>query len=91
MERGGIAIELPKHLRGKAECWQDADEILGTIWFLNRRGKLRAATTGTPASRSTETLIECCGAQELEDAASALPAMAQSLASRQLITLENVP
>lgn len=86
LAKGGESILLPSPLRGKAECWQEDDEILLTIRFKpSKRSQILLLTTGTPVDRHVEEVVSCMGGDDLEDALPALPALSRTLASRTLL------
>lgn len=83
--RVGTLIPVVRRLQGKVECWQDGDEICCTVRFLNPRGELRMATTGTPVQRHIDEALCSARATELECALPVLDRLAQILGSTALI------
>lgn len=81
---GGEEIPVVKNLQGKVECWQDGDEVVCTIRFLNKDGQLRLATTATPVDRHIEEVIDCAG-DDFEHVVPSLGRMAQILGSTEVI------
>lgn len=82
---GATRIAVVPALRGKVECWQDGEEICCTVRFLNPRGELRLATTGTPMQRHLEEALSCASVAELEHALPVMGRLAQILGSTALI------
>lgn len=83
-----IPLSLPPASADKVECWQDGDEILCSIKLPGPDGRIRIATTGSPAERHVEeavTYAEEAGIAPV-DVVGILPVMAQSLGGGALVT-----